>query len=331
MVVAVIALLIGLLVPTLERTRRSAQLMQDYSNLRQLSLASMAYTTDFERFPIPDMGLIGNFLYEPVGYAFGGMTPAPELANSSAAEFLYYPEYARPINGYLYTDIQPRPWDGVEIDAEEDRRLREEFISPQDDQFLPIYDLFGSEVRDGRSSWEAYGTSYVANTWFVASPGFDVRLTTNMTRDEMLEVLADRIDRMSRSMLLNENPSRLVVTHEHAIEVLRSNSRVDQQIGGATVDRSMFPGLYSNEAVVALDNAQGSLDTQQQDYLCSFADGSAKLQAIKVDDFLPGGWLPQFESDDFLHPRPASGPDYTFGSTVINKNGASRDLFGNDI
>ncbi len=50
-VIAVIALLIALLLPAIERARRVAQQMVCLSNLRQIHVASMAYSNDYEKVP----------------------------------------------------------------------------------------------------------------------------------------------------------------------------------------------------------------------------------------------------------------------------------------
>jgi prepilin-type N-terminal cleavage/methylation domain-containing protein len=52
-VISIIALLIAILLPALEKARSTAKQVKCLSNLRQVSLASRAYANDYDGYPVP--------------------------------------------------------------------------------------------------------------------------------------------------------------------------------------------------------------------------------------------------------------------------------------
>jgi hypothetical protein len=82
-VIAIIALLIGILLPALGQARQSAKTMQSLSNVRQLTVAMTVYAGDFKgKFP-SNNGSNGEFWYDED--RIGGYLPQTDAADMTSA------------------------------------------------------------------------------------------------------------------------------------------------------------------------------------------------------------------------------------------------------
>lgn len=185
-VVAVIALLIGLLLPALGTARNVAQRAGSLSNLRQIGVAEAGYIADFDitsLFPeIIDQGRGSTFATpyeEPVsrvvslgqtrqnlrGYRLGGMTMHP----------FYNPtifiDREKALNHYIYDDLTfpASPLDRGPFLGRDEAHLR-----PQREVFRTPGEPLNISLEGGtnvppRSEWnpyELFGTDYLANTFW---------------------------------------------------------------------------------------------------------------------------------------------------------------------
>src|SRR5262249_39169317 len=107
-VVGIIALLIAILLPVLNKARRAAQNAQCISNLRQIGHATMLYRADAGRLPL--FFILRNAPYQPVAqnssgnaiwwtaFSQGGKTTHDAITRG------YIEDGAKPLNQYLYKD-----------------------------------------------------------------------------------------------------------------------------------------------------------------------------------------------------------------------------------
>jgi prepilin-type N-terminal cleavage/methylation domain-containing protein len=97
-VISIIALLVGLLLPALASARSAARGVACLSNLKQLSIASAAYNTDYDGYLVPAeiRSNRGNYAHVLVN---GGFLGAPEVTNTletpDQVTGLYCPEGLR--------------------------------------------------------------------------------------------------------------------------------------------------------------------------------------------------------------------------------------------
>jgi len=139
---AIVALLVGMLLPLLSGTRRLAHRSICANNLRQLGLAWHAYTQETEQFP--------RHTSEP-DWAWGGVRFVGPEHTAVADE-------ARPINAYLENDAESE--DGKSLGLFED--AADSGITLRDDPFRSV-------LPDGGSCYETFGTSYRANMMLMDS------------------------------------------------------------------------------------------------------------------------------------------------------------------
>ena len=311
-VVAVIALLIGLLLPALGQARLAAQRAQDLSNLRQIALAGAAYGTDnqtmFIRRPAGPVGDSGAFF----AHTHGGKTNFEVNPVSSNSYFL--PEFSRPLNPYIYEDVDFRPFETSAVDLgliRDQIQERETFRSPRDVAGFETNDLVPQATeyldRSDLNIYDKLGTSYMQNRWSNYSPGWPIEDATvsEPNADGFITISsppgngAARDERLFRDIYLNENPSRFAVVYELAVEAAFDRWR-DQVL-------EFPPGWYSQN----LD-----LDADSNNYIMGFADGSARNIEMRAEHAVPGPLCEIFTAAPGTSDiRPPTASDYTVANT----------------
>ena len=166
-VVAVIALLIGLLLPALSSARRAGQLVVSMSNVRQITTAALAYTYDHDDqwavIPAsqPTKGASGPVAW--CSWSWGGKT-ASDYWKTAAGGVYHMPSRKRPINRYAHPD--------VDLDVEEaDETRRVElpiFRAPRDSESYQRQYWSDEPTATDTPSYDDVGTSYHLNMrwWF---------------------------------------------------------------------------------------------------------------------------------------------------------------------
>ncbi len=108
-VMAIIALLVALLLPAVQRARESARRTQCINNLKQISLAAHNYESSFRSFP---SGWVDAMLLDPTGVPL----PGPVNANVAFSENIQIPVEVRGAGGaaqqYQLVEWELSPWWG---------------------------------------------------------------------------------------------------------------------------------------------------------------------------------------------------------------------------
>ncbi len=174
-VISIIALLIGILLPALQRARESARTAGCLNNLHQIMVATEMYGGDNnDEMPTQKAGPLGvsNFnhggRYPVVGSAF----------HHGDGGFARYPD-RRPLNPYAHPNL-PLPHmsvDGGTVTEEEagDPELwnYEIFHCPADNDYN-YQEKWAQEIAYGRGCYDAIGTTYMFNLAWYGSEYNDV-------------------------------------------------------------------------------------------------------------------------------------------------------------
>ena len=155
--ISIIALLIGLLLPALNRAREASRLTGCLSNLRQIGIAMENYlATNHEAMPV------GDPLYPEWyrGYSFAGRM----VQKNSKLRRGYIkapPPYKRPLNSYVYSG---KPLGNKKTPKDElDQIDLPVFHCPSDQLFNYQEDFWGDIALFTMSNYDAAGTSYSFN------------------------------------------------------------------------------------------------------------------------------------------------------------------------
>ncbi|MEM1166058.1 MAG: prepilin-type N-terminal cleavage/methylation domain-containing protein [Planctomycetota bacterium] len=330
-VVAVIALLVGLLLPAFSSARKAARRVVDLQNLKQISLASVTYELDHQLLPI-------RYNFAPSGrvakrrpYMLGGKTnTVPLFPSRENASFIPY--YQRLINPYLFDSVTPRLWSGTTINSS-DHSADTEFsffrspadvgseataainsISYGDPGYL---NTTSSDFGSLFSMYDFWGTSYIFNDWVIDSPGYEF---VNLPGTNSFEDDQARLERILRDVQNSQSLSRFVVAAEYAVNLTQQYSAVT--FTGTSYTPRFFPGFYGDTAT-----GDGAILQQTQNnvaYLVGFGDGHAGIIEMNGNEFVPQLYNRQEgdeASPDAFFGRPATGRDYTFASTRFMRNG----------
>lgn len=193
-VVAIIALLISILLPALQRAKEQGRIAVCASNARAICQAGAAYRMEFSDFPwvLPSgyqtngtaysFSILTEFIWgggmpDKVNtqWVYGGFSPAgpANSANGTGGTDVYkLPPRFRPMNPYLY----PNPFENPSRDKNPNRwklpmnDLPGLFVCPSDK--TPFVPELGdadpaTEPETPASTWEFWGTSYAIN-WYWA-------------------------------------------------------------------------------------------------------------------------------------------------------------------
>jgi len=155
--ISIIALLIGLLLPALNRAREASRLTGCLSNLRQIGIAMENYlATNHEAMPV------GDPLYPEWfrGYSFAGRMVRKD-SKLRRGYIKAPPPYERPLNKYVYsnTPLGNKKTPNVELDQID----LPAFHCPSDQTFNYQEDFWGDIALFTMSNYDAAGTSYSFN------------------------------------------------------------------------------------------------------------------------------------------------------------------------
>ncbi|HEY1683309.1 MAG TPA: type II secretion system protein [Tepidisphaeraceae bacterium] len=161
-VIGIIALLMGLLLPTLNKARKQASIVACASNLRQIGMGWNAYLSNSRgRFP----PWVTN-----LQWLYGGCDPS--LVNLSPTQKIYFQD-GRPLNPFLAAKY-----------TNENRALI--FRCPLDQPIANPYT--GDSLTEGQNTFDYFGNSYVMNQNLLVNqaPGTNppvyISVTTSMVQ-----------------------------------------------------------------------------------------------------------------------------------------------------
>jgi prepilin-type N-terminal cleavage/methylation domain-containing protein len=165
-VISIIALLISILVPAMTGAKNEASAAKCLANLREISSATSQYMENDERRQIiwyhyPVDPRFGGSVRTCTPWVFGGFKAPNPNEDDSNVDSSLYPAQLRPLNGILAADVQGSLSPNIRGDdiidvykCSADRSNSTSIISE---------DITNVE-EEGRSSWEANGSSYTLNT-----------------------------------------------------------------------------------------------------------------------------------------------------------------------
>jgi len=237
-VIAIIALLIAILLPSLEAARRQAKQSACLSHIKNIATSSRVYESDDpsgwgipvhpkQYFQCPSI-LPGETCAEPAyvgAYEWGGksgvgrddfMTGSPgEPLNSKYGSFAGFGPATRPMNAILYPGGFRDAYDGGRFDRIRglaDAKLELELFQCPSDNGPPR----GGHCQDWvdhaeRSSYDHFGTSYAANLFMIWAPGGtlgDNFVVNEMGSNSPYMRPTSRIPTPARTLYFEENIGR---------------------------------------------------------------------------------------------------------------------------
>lgn len=220
-VVAVIAVLVGILLPAMKSSRETARLIQCLSNVRQITAAAMVYAADQRdgMWPIVP-AYIRDDNVEIDSWYYGGKSNHESWRRLYGGA-LYHEAASRPLNHYLYPDAQLRDVPGQKPIDLPIFRCPSDVGSYQHDSNNNWFPPGGQPQIDPLiSCYDDVGTSYQFNTkWFRVAIEESVRWPPppgEPPRDKR-----QIWERCKRSFLSGSlyAPSRFVWLHDQVMDV----------------------------------------------------------------------------------------------------------------
>jgi len=217
-VISIIALLIAILLPSLQKAREQAKQTTCLANVRGLGQASQIYATDDPGENVIPIAPIGGFsgrreFARMANYVYGGKSGTGTAAGTiNIASSLYGPAgqasaYDRPLNQTIYkSNINKMPTRGGSggikwlPDTELDLPM---YKCPSDKGWQGIHYI--EWEKSGLTSFDHFGTSYAANVFwvgFVGQPGAVMESNSPYRRP------LSRVPTPSNTLIYTENVGR---------------------------------------------------------------------------------------------------------------------------
>ena len=230
-VIAIIALLVGILLPSLGKARRVAQLAVSLSNNKTLMTGALTYRTDYKDiFPMIPSGQPGGGAAGAASWCFGGKNANERWQNYPGAGNMHdISAGIRPVNPYIYPNIDidrvvtPGNRYVLELDV---------FRSPGDKasfQWLSPY----PRADFTRSSYNDVGTSYHMNLkWWNAMNAFmagQPRPPGETSYAFVGRMMRDVSRRMN--IATNFDPSKYVFLHDQTADIVANDPQLRNWVG----------------------------------------------------------------------------------------------------
>lgn len=228
-VIAIIALLVGLLLPSLKNARNSAKLVKSMSNLRQINIAAATYREDNRGYmPLALTVPRGNYPNPPwygttasvqgwCTWSYGGKN-ASEYWFANAGGAFDVEAADRLLNSYVYPEVTyiapPMPTRMPATDTNRVTQKAEVFYDPSDVVSYQRSPSLRTNPQAGAiSSYEDVGTSYHFNIkWWDQIPNSGSRF---------YKAFAFGCDRLRLSDAYH--PARMVWVHDQYSDVIANN------------------------------------------------------------------------------------------------------------
>ncbi len=272
-VVSIIALLISILLPSLQKARDSAKKIKCGANVRGIAQAGLTYAADDrQEFAIPINVADAEFpeSYRS-SYSFGGKSGTGHTGNVSQSFFSGVKGQGsthRPLNRIMYpraTFYQATgPFGNWVPDTKEDLPI---YTCPGDKGF-PGMHMQGWRDNKNKSSYDYFGTAYNANVYLVGQSGLGVTVASNSPYRRSLS----QVPNSGNTILYMENAARYA---QYA-----NNPELNQDSSGGC----HWPYQYG-------DFTAKGFHKQDWRFNVAFCDGSARYIKIKGHgrvDYGPG-------------------------------------------
>ncbi len=267
-VIAIVALLIGILVPTLASVRAGGRLVVCSSNLRQQGVFVLAYAQDFrERLP-PKLHILAERADD------GTIESNPWLINAFLARW----QGQRFPVGDLGWGVPQGVWRCSEIGPE---RERERWTHNGILHHAPNGWLFSTVVEDRVS-----GTVFVSNQ---AHPGWDIRFARGDWRR------IDHLQRTQQTIALIDNVSVWIPGHGHhdalefaeeGCQIVRNDNHCGERKSGSHDRLAVRPALFADGRAQPVPATDEYWFTEQAYYQSSDAPVGATLWRRDAEHFV---------------------------------------------
>ncbi|MEM1164706.1 MAG: type II secretion system protein [Planctomycetota bacterium] len=317
-VVSVIALLIGLLVPTIGRARTSALNVQDLSNLRQIAIAWGTYRIDHDNKPPVGPNIVEGStftVYNRNAWYSVGKTPHPAIEAWTQTGYIH--ESNRPLNAYMIDDLERLEYDagGLPLvsadkqhradllfsirDGIDTRAERPFFRAGRDAPGNPTSDLIQTDSRIAGQSllfngnlpdsvYDLTGTSYFNNNVVLDSPGYDC-FGTSGSRD---------------SSTASATPEEVRACFDQAYADLERVVAPSRTV--ILTEAPLLLGFGSGTTLTSFAGAEAT-------YYTAFGDGHVKTITIEDEHTITGDRTDWYGTVGIIMPE---GPEYAFQSPL---------------
>ncbi|MCA9250858.1 MAG: type II secretion system protein [Phycisphaerae bacterium] len=226
-VVSIIALLVAILLPSLQGARNNAKKTKCAVNVRSIVQAGLTYAADDRlEWGIPQG--VGDATYPEsyrAPYGFGGKSGTGATGNANSGSYFsgrspkYQGSVHRPLNRIMYPKATFYNSKGSFENWEPDTKTKLPIFQCPGDKGFPGMHIKGWAKRSSVSSYDYFGTSYIANVYLVSSAGAGQPVDSNSPYYRSLS----RVPNPGNTILYMENAARYAPYAE--------NSELDQTNG----------------------------------------------------------------------------------------------------